>query len=136
MPPADPLILLVDDTEDIRDIWRRALSKAGFRIVEAVDGEDGVQKTREFLPDLVVMDMTMPRLNGVEASRRLKADSLTAAVPIIVISADDDVKGEARAVGCDGFMLKPVRHPDLISNIRRLLTEAEERAQRMPVVGV
>jgi CheY-like chemotaxis protein len=121
MATANPLILLVDDTEDIRDIWRRALSKAGFRVVEAVDGEDGVLKTRECLPQLVVMDMTMPRLNGVEASRRLKADSATAAVPIIMVSADDDVKSEARAAGCEGFLLKPVRHPELISQIRRLL---------------
>jgi CheY-like chemotaxis protein len=121
MATANPLILLVDDTEDIRDIWRRALSKAGFRVVEAVDGEDGVLKTRECLPQLVVMDMTMPRLNGVEASRRLKADSATAAVPIIMVSADDDVKAEARAAGCEGFLLKPVRHPELISQIRRLL---------------
>lgn len=128
MPSTNPLILLVDDTEDIRDIWRRVLSKAGFRVVEAVDGEDGVQKTREFLPDLVVMDMTMPLLNGVEASRRLKADSATAAVPIIVVSADDDVKAEAHAVGCNGFLLKPVRHPDLISHIRRVLIEVEERS--------
>jgi len=121
MPPADPLILLVDDTEDIRDIWRRALCKAGFRVVEAVDGEDGIRKTREFLPHLVVMDMTMPLLCGLEASRRLKTDSVTAAVPIIMVSADDDVKAEARAAGCDGFLLKPVRHPELISHIRRLL---------------
>jgi CheY-like chemotaxis protein len=122
MATADPLILLVDDTEDIRDIWRRALSKAGFRVVEAVDGEDGVRKTREFLPHLVIMDMTMPLLSGVEASRRLKTDSATAAVPIIMVSADDDVKAEARAVGCEGFLVKPVRHPELISHIRRLLT--------------
>jgi CheY-like chemotaxis protein len=121
MPTADPLILLVDDTEDIRDIWRRALSKAGFRVVEAVDGEDGIRKTREFLPHLVVMDMTMPILNGIEACRQLKADSATAAVPIIMISADDDVKTEARAAGCDGFLLKPVSHPELITHIRRLL---------------
>ena len=121
MSPADPLILLVDDTEDIRDIWRRVLCKAGFRVVEAVDGEDGIRKTREFLPNLVIMDMTMPLLSGVEASRRLKTDSATAGVPIIMVSADDDVKAEARAVGCDGFLLKPVRHPELISHIRRLL---------------
>jgi CheY-like chemotaxis protein len=134
MATPDPLILLVDDTEDVRDIWRRALSKAGFRVVEAVDGEDGVRKTRECHPHLVVMDMTMPLLNGVEASRRLKMDSATAAVPIIMVSADDDVKAEARAAGCDGFLLKPVRHPELISHIRRLLGEDVERSS--PVVSV
>ena len=128
MPQANPLILLVDDTEDIRDIWRRALCKAGFRVVEAVDGEDGVRKTREFLPHLVIMDMTMPIVGGLEASRRLKTDSVTAAVPIIMVSADDDVRAEARAVGCDGFLLKPVSHPELISHIRRLLSEEEERS--------
>jgi CheY-like chemotaxis protein len=123
-----PLILVVDDTEDIRDIWRRALSKAGFRVLEAVDGEDGVQKTLEFLPHLIVMDMTMPRLSGVEASRRLKTDVATAAVPIIMVSADDDIKAAARDAGCDGFLLKPVRHPELIAHIRRLLAGEEERA--------
>ena len=74
------------------------------------------------------MDMTMPRLNGVEASRQLKTDSVTAAVPIIMVSADDDVKAEARAAGCDGFLLKPVRHPELISHIRRLLSNEVERS--------
>jgi two-component system, cell cycle response regulator DivK len=129
MPPAGSLILLVDDTEDIRDIWRRVLCKAGFRVVEAVDGEDGIRKAREFLPHLVVMDMTMPLLNGLEASRRLKTDSVTAAVPIIIVSADDDVKAEARAAGCDGFLLKPVSHPELIGYIRRLLSEDGERSR-------
>jgi CheY-like chemotaxis protein len=128
MSPADPLILLVDDTEDIRDIWRRVLRKAGFRVVEAVDGEDGIRKTRELLPHLVVMDMTMPVLGGLEASQRLKTDSATAAVPIIMISADDDVRAEARAAGCDGFLVKPVSHADLISHIRRLLGGEGERS--------
>ena len=128
MPPADPLILLVDDTEDIRDIWRRVLSKAGFRVVEAVDGEDGIRKTREFLPHLVVMDMTMPILGGLEASRRLKTDSVTAAVPIVMISADDDVRAEACAAGCDGFLVKPVSHAELIGHIRRLLSGEGERS--------
>ena len=131
MASADPLILLVDDTEDIRDIWRRALSKAGFRVEEAVDGEDGIRKTRELLPHLVLMDMTMPFLSGIEACRRLKTDSVTAAVPIIMVSADDDVKAEAHAAGCDGFLLKPLRHPELISHVRRFLGEA---AQRSPSV--
>lgn len=128
MPTADPLILVVDDTEDIRDIWRRALSRAGFRVLEAVDGEDGVRKTREFLPHLILMDMTMPLLSGIEASRQLKTDSATAAVPIIMVSADDDVRTAARAAGCDGFLLKPVRHPELIDHIRRLLAGGGARA--------
>jgi CheY-like chemotaxis protein len=122
MLQTDALILIVDDTEDIRDIWRRVLCNAGFRVVEAVDGEDGVRKTRELLPNLVVMDMSMPLLCGIEASRRLKTDSLTAAIPIIIVSADDDTKAEACAVGCEAFLLKPVRHPELIGHIRRLLT--------------
>lgn len=125
MSATDPLILLVDDTEDVRDIWGRVLVRAGFRIVEAVDGEDGVRKTRDLRPDLVLMDMSMPLLNGVEASRRLKTDSLTAAVPIIVVSADADAEAAARAVGCDGFLLKPASHRDLIGYIRRLLPGAD-----------
>ena len=133
MATANPLILLVDDTEDVRDIWRRVLLKAGFRIAEAVDGEDGVRKARDERPDLVVMDMSMPVLSGVEASRQLKGDSRTAAVPIIVVSADADAEADARAVGCDGFLLKPASHRDLISHIRRLLTEAETRLT--PVAG-
>jgi CheY-like chemotaxis protein len=128
--PPEALILLVEDTEDIRDIWCRFLTRAGFRVVEAEDGEDGVRKTRDCRPDLVVMDMTMPILSGVEASRRLKTDSATAAVPIIAVSADGDVEKDARAVGCDAFLLKPVRQFDLVGNVRRVLTEAGARAHR------
>ena len=122
MPPVSPLILLVDDTEEIRQVWRRLLTAAGFRVIEAVHGEDGVRKALDLRPDLIVMDIAMPVLNGIDATRQLKADPATTAVPILAVSADT-VDEESREAGCDAFLPKPVRHGHLLSEVRRLLRE-------------
>jgi two-component system, chemotaxis family, chemotaxis protein CheY len=123
MPPPRS-ILVVDDSAEIRDVWLRVLTKAGFTVIEAADGAEGVRKARANHPDLVLMDVSMPVLDGISAVRELKSDHATAMIPVVVVSGD--VLGElrARAAGVTAFLSKPVRAPDLLAAVTRALDDA------------
>ena len=116
-------ILLVEDNEMNRDMLSRRLERKGFIISLAVDGAEGVQKARTETPDLILMDMSLPVLDGWEATRQLKADPATARIPIIALTAHAMATDEqkAREAGCDDFDTKPIELPRLLAKMEALL---------------
>ena len=116
-------ILLVEDNEMNRDMLSRRLVKRGYEVVIAVEGEQGVALARSSAPDLVLMDMSLPVLDGWEATRRLKSDPATRDIPIIALTAHAMAgdREKASAAGCDDFDTKPVELPRLLSKIEGLL---------------
>ena len=116
-------ILLVEDNEMNRDMLSRRLVKRGYEVVIAVEGEQGVALARADSPDLVLMDMSLPVLDGWEATRRLKSDPATRQIPIIALTAHAMAgdREKAREAGCDDFDTKPVELPRLLSKIEGLL---------------
>jgi len=119
-----PLILLVDDFEDTRTMYSRMLSFQGFRVIEAADGEAAVEQAQTALPDLVVMDLGLPKIDGWEATRRLKADVRTHDIPILALTGytrDESVR-RAKAAGCDALFTKPCSPDTLVAKIREMLT--------------
>jgi two-component system cell cycle response regulator DivK len=116
-------ILLVEDNEMNRDMLSRRLVRSGYEVVIAVQGEEGVELTRTASPDLVLMDMSLPVLDGWEATRRLKGDPATREIPIIALTAHAMTgdREKAREAGCDDFDTKPVEYARLVSKIEGLL---------------
>lgn len=116
-------ILIVEDTEDNRQILRDLLTSAGFDIVEAHDGKAAVEAAAEHLPDLILMDIQLPILNGYEAIRLIKANDALQAIPIIAVTsyALSEDKEKARSAGCDGYVAKPFSPRQLLATVRDLL---------------
>ena len=122
-------ILYVEDNEDNVYMLERRLERAGFAVVVASDGEQGVAVARAERPDLILMDLSLPVLDGWEATRRLKVSEETRAIPIIALSAHamPGDREKALAAGCDDYDSKPIRMPSLLAKIRALLPEGCER---------
>jgi CheY-like chemotaxis protein len=120
-----PKILLVEDNEMNRDMLSRRLARNGFEVVMAVDGGQGVAMASSEKPDLILMDMSLPVMDGWEATRRVKAEAATSAIPVIALTAHALVEDreKAKAAGCDDFDTKPVELPRLLEKINRLLGE-------------
>lgn len=118
-----PLILIVDDNLDAREMYGMYLQHEGFRWVEAVNGEDAIMQTQLERPSLILMDATMPRMDGWEAVRILKQDVATRDIPLIMLTAHafQEHRDRAVAVGADGFLAKPVLPNQLAAEIRRVL---------------
>ncbi len=114
-------ILVVEDNEMNRDMLRRRLERKGFSVVVASDGEEGIETAKALKPDLIIMDLSLPRIDGWEASRRLKADETTRGIPIIALTAHAMSTDKDRALGsgCDDFDTKPVDFSRLLEKIRR-----------------
>ncbi len=121
-------ILVVEDNEVNLDMLTRRLQRAGYDVVAATDGELGIAKVREEQPDLVLMDMSLPGLDGWEATRRLRADPATARVRIIALTAHAMVADRQRALeaGCDDYDTKPVELPRLLAKIQALLARVRD----------
>jgi two-component system cell cycle response regulator DivK len=118
-------VLVVEDQEDLRGVLRTLLTGSGYEMLEAADGEAGVVKAKSERPDLVLMDIQMPVLDGYEATRRIKADPDLKTIPIIAVSSFA-MKGDeekARAAGCDHYVTKPYSPMQLLRTIRSLLGE-------------
>ena len=118
-------ILVVEDTEDNRQILRDVLSDAGFDLIEAGDGEEGVRMAAKFQPDLVLMDIQLPVIDGYEATRRIKADPALRHIPVIAVTSyalSQDEK-KALAVGCSGYVAKPFSPRALLAKIREFLPD-------------
>ena len=116
-------VLVVEDQEDLRAILRFTLEGAGYEVVEAVNGAEGVERAEAERPDLVLMDIQMPVLDGYEATRRIKAMAGMAATPVIAVSSFA-MKGDeekARAAGCDAYVTKPYSPKQLLGLVRQLL---------------
>jgi CheY-like chemotaxis protein len=116
-------ILLVEDNEMNRDMLSRRLQKQGYEVVIAVDGEEGVAMAQTEAPALILMDMSLPGVDGWEATRRLKASPNTQKIPVIALTAHamTDDRDKAMAAGCDDFDTKPVELPRLLSKIQAVL---------------
>lgn len=116
-------ILLVEDNEMNRDMLSRRLERRGFAVVIAVDGSIGIAKARSDAPDLILMDMSLPVIDGWEATRQLKADPATARIPVIALTAHAMAEDREKALGagCDDFDTKPVELTRLLGKIEALL---------------
>jgi two-component system, cell cycle response regulator DivK len=114
-----PTVLLVEDNEMNRDMLSRRLQRRGYDVVLALDGEQGVQMAHDVKPDLILMDMSLPILDGWEATTRIKSADETRHIPIIALTAHAMVSDEekARAAGCDDFDTKPVDMKRLLEKI-------------------
>lgn len=112
-------ILLVEDNEMNRDMLSRRLARKGYEVLLALDGEEAVRMTRAHAPDVVLMDMSLPVLDGWEATRRLKADPETARIPVIALTAHALPAERDRALeaGCVAFETKPIDFPKLLAAI-------------------
>jgi two-component system, cell cycle response regulator DivK len=117
------LVLVVDDFRDNREMYAEYLSHAGFRVAEAADGAEAVRLATEMRPDLVVMDLALPGMDGIEATRRIKKNPQTRRIPILALTGHALVKvaAQAREVGCDAFVTKPCLPNALAREIRRIL---------------
>jgi two-component system cell cycle response regulator DivK len=114
----------VEDNEDNRHIYRLILQHSGFTVLEAADGEEGIRLAREAAPDVILMDISIPKINGWEATRILKADEATRRIPVIALTAhamlsDRTLSEEA---GCDGYLAKPVEPQRVVEEVRRWVT--------------
>ena len=118
-------ILVVEDQEDLRAILRDLLSGSGYEVIEAANGQEGVSKAKSERPDLILMDIQMPVLDGYETTRQIKADPNLKATPIIAVSSYA-MKGDeekARAAGCEHYVTKPYSPIQLLKVIRGFLSE-------------
>ena len=122
-----PKILLVEDNEMNRDMLSRRLQRKGYEVILAVDGPSGVEMARTQTPDLVLMDMSLPVLDGWEATRRLKADAATQHIPVIALTAHAMASDRQKALeaGCDDYDTKPIELPRLLGKIDALLRRGE-----------
>jgi len=120
-------ILLVEDNEMNRDMLSRRLARKGYEVVLAVDGQSGVDMALTQAPDLVLMDMSLPILDGWEATRRLKADTATRQIPVIALTAHamSSDRDKALDAGCDDYDTKPIDLPRLLGKIQALIGSGE-----------
>jgi two-component system cell cycle response regulator DivK len=118
-------VLVVEDTEDNRQIIRDLLTSAGYEMIEAVNGQEGVTQAEQHKPDLILMDIQLPILDGYEATRRIKANDALRHIPIIAVTsyalAGDEAK--TKAAGCDGYVAKPFSPRQLLAKVREFLPQ-------------
>ncbi|HEX7170789.1 MAG TPA: response regulator [Rubrobacter sp.] len=122
-----PRILLVEDNEMNRDMLSRRLARKKYEVLIAVDGKEGVEMATSEAPDLILMDMSLPVVDGWEATRRIKANSETEAIPIIALTAHamSGDREKALEAGCDDYDTKPIELPRLLGKMEALLNENE-----------
>jgi CheY-like chemotaxis protein len=118
-----PLVLIVDDYAEGREICAEYLAFRGYRVATAEDGLEAIEKALELLPDVILMDLSLPRLDGWEASRRIRADARTRHIPILALTAHALSSARRRALeaGCDAVVTKPCPPRDLEAAVRRQL---------------
>lgn len=122
-----PLVLIVEDQADLRLLYVEHLTTSGFDVIEAANGAEAIDHTSAQQPDVVLMDLSMPVVDGWEATRRLKSDARTAHIPVVAFTAHDGAGELERATlaGCDWFVPKPCPPHALVTEIRRLLQATE-----------
>ena len=118
-----PLILVVEDFLDAREMYRDYLAFSGYRVETAADGQEAIEKARALQPDLILMDLALPIVDGWEATRRLKTDEATKAIPVIALTAHAMSGDREKAIeaGCDDYDTKPIELDRLLSKIEALL---------------
>ena len=123
MTEQKPLILVVDDYQDAREMYAEYLEFSGFRVAEARNGNEAVEQAFALHPDLILMDLSLPGMDGWEATRRLKADDRTRQIPIVALTghALAGASEGAKRAGCDSFVTKPCLPDDLVVEVRLML---------------
>ena len=123
-----PLILVVDDYQDAREMYAEYLQFSGFRVAEARNGNEAVAQAQALKPDLILMDLSLPGMDGWEATRVLKADEATKHIPIVALTghALAGASEGARKAGCDSFVTKPCLPDDLVVEVRRMLNAVKQ----------
>jgi CheY-like chemotaxis protein len=134
VPTPLPLVLVVDDHVESREICARLLALEGFRVATAINGLDGMVKALSLRPDLIVMDLAMPDLDGLDCTRQLASSSTTRDIPIMVLTAHStpEARANAAAAGARAFLVKPFDPPTLVAEVWRLTGGAMPEA-RFPV---
>lgn len=127
-----PLVLIAEDFEDARELYRDYLQFSGFDVETATNGREAIEQAVLLQPDLILMDASMPVLDGWQATRELKANPSTRHIPVLALTAHafDDARQEARAVGCDGFVPKPCLPDDLVARVRSTLDAGRKKSKR------
>jgi two-component system cell cycle response regulator DivK len=126
------LVLVVEDYQDAREMYTAYLQFSGYRVAEATNGVEAVQKTLELMPDIILMDLALPKMDGWEATRRLKSDERTKHIPIVALTGHalaGHAEG-ARQAGCDSFVTKPCLPDALVAEIQRMLAAHSSAAHR------
>lgn len=127
-----PLVLLAEDFEDARELYRDYLEFSGFTVHTVANGRDAIAQAVLLQPDLILMDASMPVLDGWQATRELKNNLATRHIPVLALTAHafDDARQQSVAVGCDGFVPKPCLPDDLVSRIRETLGATAYRKKK------
>jgi CheY-like chemotaxis protein len=127
-------VLIVDDYEDNREMYSQFLQFAGMRVAEAANGKEALSKTTELMPDLIVMDLSLPGVDGWQATRMIKEDPKTRDILVLALTghALEGASEGAKAAGCDGFLTKPCLPEDLCREIQRMLAAARARPKANP----
>jgi CheY-like chemotaxis protein len=118
-----PLVLVVDDFADNREMYSEYLSFSGYDVIEARNGKEAIDAAQSRMPDIIIMDLSLPVMDGWEATRRLKADERTKKIPVVALTGHalaGHSKG-AREAGCDSFLAKPCLPDQLVAEIKRML---------------
>jgi two-component system cell cycle response regulator DivK len=130
------LVLVVEDYQDAREMYAAYLQFSGYEVAEATDGVQAIEKTLELMPDIILMDLALPKMDGWEATRRLKSDERTRHIPIVALTGHalaGHAEG-ARQAGCDSFVTKPCLPDALVAEIERMLaartTDPEKRSAK------
>lgn len=128
MTDSSKTVLLVEDNEDNRTVYRTILEHFGYQVIEAQNGEAGVSMAREQRPDLILMDISIPLIDGWEATRILKSEPGTAHIPIIALTAHALATDRAKAneVGCDGYLAKPCEPRRVVAEVERFIGAGRE----------
>jgi two-component system, cell cycle response regulator DivK len=120
----EPLVLVVDDFQDNREMYAEYLAFSGFRVIQAANGKEALDQAFANRPDIIIMDLSLPVMDGWEATRRLKADQRTNAIPVVALTGhamQGHSKGAMEA-GCDAFVAKPCLPDQLVAEIRKMLS--------------
>jgi CheY-like chemotaxis protein len=130
--PDRPRVLLVDDYPDAREMYTEYLEFSGFDVVEAGNGMEALQRAVDSAPDIILMDLSLPVMDGWEATRRLKADKRTASIPVVALTghALAGISESVKRAGCDAFVTKPCLPEDLVKEIRRILDSPSTKKVR------
>jgi CheY-like chemotaxis protein len=123
------LVLVVEDYQDAREMYAAYLQFSGYRVAEAADGVEAIEKTLELMPDIILMDLALPKMDGWEATGRLKSDARTKHIPVVALTghALPGHAERARQAGCDSFVTKPCLPDALVAEIKRMLATRPPR---------
>ena len=125
-------VLLVDDYSDAREMYTEYLEFMGYEVLQAQNGVEALERALDSCPDIILMDLSLPIMDGWEATRRLKADKRTQSIPVVALTghALAGISEGAKEAGCDSFVTKPCLPEDLVKEIRRILDEPSQKTRR------